>query len=113
MQETINKLNQLTGQEQVAAVGETLYPLVSKLYPMDAGRITSMMLEYNINEVIEFITDPAQLREITGQAMQLLNPAPPLKPPPPVSVYDPALVFQTHMDANEMDEGDRTDDQEI
>ncbi len=99
----------MTGQDQDTAVGIALYPLVSKPYPIEAGRITSMMLEYNIQEVIGFLENPAELRQVTSEAIQLINPDPRLPP----SGYDPHAEFQTLVDPNAMEEGDRTDDQEI
>jgi hypothetical protein len=111
MQKEIEKLKQLKGQDQVSAVGIALYPLVSKLYPIDAGRITSMMLEYNIQEVIGFLENPAELRQVTSEAMALLGSGPTFQSLPPDYVLN--TEFQTLVDPNAMVEGDRNDDQEI
>jgi hypothetical protein len=111
LQREIDELKQLTGQDQVSAVGIALYPLVSKLHPIEAGRITSMMLEYNIEEVIGFLENPAELRQVTSEAMALLGSGPTFQSLPPDYVLN--TEFQTLVDPNAMVEGDRTDDQEI
>ena len=69
-----------------------------------------MMLEHNIQEVIGFLENPAELREVASEAMGLLSPGPTFQSLPPDYVIN--TDFQTLVDPNAMVEGDRTDDQE-
>merc|ERR1712014_94164 len=58
---------------QKQMLGEKLYPLVTKLQPELAGKITGMMLEMDNSELLSLLESPPQLKEKVDEAMRVLQ----------------------------------------
>jgi hypothetical protein len=82
--------------------GEELYAIVAKDYPMRAGKITGMFLEFEQIELIKMLENPALLRERSQEASDLIDAHYPLghidaifRPP---SVYSRSSARQTKLE---------------
>jgi len=71
-------LEQYPREAQSSIVGERLYPLVAKLQPDLAGKITGMILDRlnqpgGVEEVLNLLEYPDALREQVGEALMVLE----------------------------------------
>lgn len=67
-------LEQYPPEERKRLLGEQLYPLISRLQPQLAGKITGMILESaDTKEIITLIERPAQLSSKVTEAIEVLN----------------------------------------
>jgi polyadenylate-binding protein len=74
LQETIEKLPDLKSKKQ--AIGEYLYPRIhSMTNPNIAGKITGMLLEMDIPELVKLSEDNSLLRKRVGEAIEVLKTA--------------------------------------
>jgi hypothetical protein len=74
LQETVEKLPDLKSKKQ--AVGEFLYPRIHSLTnPNIAGKITGMLLEMDIHELVKLSDDQLLLRRRVGEAIEVLRGA--------------------------------------
>merc|ERR1740130_994885 len=58
---------------QKQMIGEKLYPLVAKINPELAGRVTGMMLEMETSELLMLLESEQQMRSKVLEAMQVLQ----------------------------------------
>lgn len=76
-------------QMQKQMLGERLFPLVAKLQPELAGKITGMMLEMDNGELLSLLDSESQLQAKVDEAVGVLHRhkaiAPPTAQPPPSS----------------------------
>lgn len=56
-------------------LGEHLYPLVERVEPENAAKVTGMLLEMDQTEVLHLIEVPDALKDKVGEAMEVLNKA--------------------------------------
>lgn len=54
-------------------LGEELFPLVERLEPNNAGKVTGMLLEMDETEVLHLIESPDALKKKVGEAMDILR----------------------------------------
>ncbi|KAG8364245.1 hypothetical protein BUALT_Bualt19G0108100 [Buddleja alternifolia] len=69
--------------EQTMMLGESLYPLVEKLEPEMAAKVTGMLLEMDQTEVLNLLECPLSLRAKVIEAMHVLRNAPQEQPNSP------------------------------
>jgi len=70
----IQALESTPVEDRKRLLGEQLYPLIAKLQPTLAGKITGMILESSdTKEVITLIERPAQLSQKVNEAIDVLN----------------------------------------
>merc|ERR1719217_151943 len=60
-------------QVQKQMIGEKLYPLIAKIEPQMAGKVTGMMLEMDNSELLMLIESEQQLRFKVTEAIQVLG----------------------------------------
>ncbi|KAE9586818.1 hypothetical protein Lal_00004325 [Lupinus albus] len=60
-------------EQQRTMLGEALYPLVDKLEPESAAKVTGMILEMDQPEVLHLIESPDALQEKVAEAMNVLR----------------------------------------
>merc|ERR1719159_1605377 len=69
--------NQLTAaapqQVQKQMLGEKLFPMVSKIQPELAGKITGMMLEMDNSELLMLLESEAQMKTKVEEALRVLE----------------------------------------
>merc|ERR1711966_577029 len=58
---------------QKQMIGEKLYPLIAKIQPEMAGKVTGMMLEMDNSELIMLLESEPQLRHKVNEALQVLG----------------------------------------
>merc|ERR1740121_1165694 len=58
---------------QKQMLGERLFPLISKLQPQLAGKITGMMLEMDNSELLIMLDSEQQLKHKVDEAMLVLD----------------------------------------
>lgn len=56
-------------------LGEQLYPLVQRLEPENAAKVTGMLLEMDQTEVLHLIESPDALKDKVGEAIEVLHKA--------------------------------------
>lgn len=56
-------------------LGEQLYPLVERLEPSHAAKVTGMLLEMDQPEVLHLIESPDDLKSKVAEAMEVLRKA--------------------------------------
>ena len=54
-------------------LGENLYPLVEKLEPGNAAKVTGMLLEMDQTEVLHLLESPEALKAKVAEAMEVLR----------------------------------------
>jgi polyadenylate-binding protein len=54
-------------------IGERIYPLIHKLQPQLAGKITGMLLEFEDEELLGLLKNPAKLKTRVNEAIEVLN----------------------------------------
>ncbi len=64
-------------EERLNMIGERLYPLVASEYPEEAAKITGMLLEMEISDLLHLLESPPALKEKTREAMDVLHPRAP------------------------------------
>lgn len=55
------------------ALGERLYPLVEMRNPVNASKITGMLLEMEVEQIHNILRDPTQLDKWISEAMKVIN----------------------------------------
>lgn len=60
-------------QAQKNMLGERLYPLIDRLYPNEAGKITGMLLEIDNAEILHMLEHPESLHSKTEEAVAVLR----------------------------------------
>jgi len=60
-------------QEQKQMLGERLFPLIQRMYPDLAGKITGMLLEIDNNELLSMLEDSDLLNEKIKEAVNVLS----------------------------------------
>eukprot|EP00929_Paragymnodinium_shiwhaense_P088096 TRINITY_DN482_c1_g3_i2.p1 TRINITY_DN482_c1_g3~~TRINITY_DN482_c1_g3_i2.p1 ORF type:complete len:607 (-),score=197.52 TRINITY_DN482_c1_g3_i2:352-2172(-) len=66
-------LNSMPPQVARQMIGEKLYPMVAKFNGELAGKVTGMMLEMSINELLMLLDSEAQLKHKVDEAMRVLG----------------------------------------
>lgn len=62
-----------TPEQRRVMLGEQLYPLVDKLEHERAGKVTGMLLELDLTEILQLIKSPEALRAKVNEAMDVLR----------------------------------------
>merc|ERR1711966_78031 len=60
-------------QVQKQMIGERLYPMIAKIQPELAGKVTGMMLEMDISELLMLLESEPQMRHKVNEALQVLG----------------------------------------
>merc|ERR1719190_140316 len=60
-------------QEQKQMLGERLYPLIERMYPDLAGKITGMLLEIDNAELLHILEDHSSLKGKVEEAVAVLQ----------------------------------------
>merc|ERR1719321_1643961 len=58
---------------QKQMIGEKLYPLIAKIQPEMAGKVTGMMLEMDNSELLMLLESEPQLMHKVNEALQVLG----------------------------------------
>merc|ERR1719428_1967127 len=58
---------------QKQMLGEKIFPMISRIHPEMAGKITGMMLEMDNSELLMLIESPDQLKAKVDEALRVLN----------------------------------------
>ncbi|KAH7524900.1 hypothetical protein FEM48_Zijuj06G0168400 [Ziziphus jujuba var. spinosa] len=64
-----------TPENQRLMLGEQLYPLVKRIEPEHAAKVTGMLLEMDQTEVLHLIESPDDLKDKVGEAIEVLHKA--------------------------------------
>lgn len=70
LSETLDKLHHPKFQKPV--LGDHLYPLVHQLQPDMAGKLTGMFLEKDVNQLLNWLSCPADLASAVDKAMSVI-----------------------------------------
>lgn len=62
-----------TPQEQKQILGERLYPMIERMHPTMAGKITGMLLEIENSELLHMIEDHESLKAKVEEAVAVLQ----------------------------------------
>jgi polyadenylate-binding protein len=54
-------------------IGERLYPQVAAIYPSEAAKITGMLLEMDVADLLHLLESPEALTEKVNEAMDVLR----------------------------------------
>ncbi|CAA7058471.1 unnamed protein product [Microthlaspi erraticum] len=68
-----SSLAKATPQHQKNMLGENLYPLVEQLEPESAAKVTGMLLEMDLTEVLYLLESPKALKAKVAEAMDVLK----------------------------------------
>lgn len=63
-------------QQQKNMLGERLYPLIERMYPQEAGKVTGMLLEIDNDEILHMLVHQDSLRAKADEAVTVLNSQP-------------------------------------
>ena len=69
------QLLSLPPDEQKNQLGEMLFPKISTLDNTNAGKITGMLLELEVQELVRLLEEPRELRSKVVEAQQVLQEA--------------------------------------
>merc|ERR1719235_2406372 len=58
---------------QKQMLGEKIFPMISRIHPEMAGKITGMMLEMDNSELLMLIESPDQLKAKVDEALRVLK----------------------------------------
>merc|ERR550514_332089 len=58
---------------QKQMLGEKIFPMISRIHPEMAGKITGMMLEMDNSELLMLIESPDQLKAKVDEALRVLE----------------------------------------
>merc|ERR1719359_1460930 len=58
---------------QKQMLGEKIFPMISRIHPEMAGKITGMMLEMDNSELLMLVESPDQLKAKVDEAMRVLS----------------------------------------
>ncbi len=74
-QQTFNlaQFSNLSPADQVNLIGEELYAKISQIDAHRAGKITGMLLEMEVSELIHLLESPASLQEKIDEAIYVLD----------------------------------------
>jgi polyadenylate-binding protein len=72
---TPQALAQADPEQQKMILGERLYPLVNRIQPQWSSKITGMLLQMEISEILHLIESPDNLAESIREAMSVLQQA--------------------------------------
>merc|ERR1719373_823362 len=64
---------QIPPQEQKQMLGERLFPLIQRMYPDMAGKITGMLLEIDNSDLVHMLEDQASLKGKVEEAVSVLQ----------------------------------------
>jgi len=70
---TASILTQASSHEQKQMIGERLFPMVQKIEPHQAGKITGMLLEIDNSELLHMLESGESLRTKVSEAIQVLQ----------------------------------------
>jgi len=72
---TLDTLNQVPFEQQKLLLGERLYPLIHKLQPTRAGKITGMLLDsgWSVEDLLALVNDEAKLSNKVVEAVGVLD----------------------------------------
>lgn len=70
---TLQALAQESEETQKQMLGERLYPLIEATQSLLAGKITGMLLEMDVSELVNLATDPAALEFKIAEAVSVLE----------------------------------------
>ena len=70
---SLHDLARLSDAEQRTALGERLYPLIQRLQGDNAGKITGMLLEMDVPDLVHLLDDQAALRQKVDEAVDILE----------------------------------------
>ncbi|XP_043718816.1 polyadenylate-binding protein 3-like isoform X1 [Telopea speciosissima] len=73
IQTLASALASATPEQQRMMLGEQLFPLVERVEPDVAGKVTGMLLEMDQTEVLHLIESPDALKKKVGEAMDVLR----------------------------------------
>lgn len=65
--------NTMTHEDQTQLLGEQLYPKVNMHCPENAGKITGMLLEMDMNEIVHMLDSPDLLKAKVDEALAVLQ----------------------------------------
>jgi len=68
-----NTLLNVSPEEQKHMLGEKLFPLVFKLRPEDAAKITGMILELDVSELLSYLESGDSLKRKVQEAVRVLE----------------------------------------
>jgi len=60
-------------ERQKNILGERLFPLIHKEHPQLAGKITGMLLEMDVSEILKLLDSPTEIQAKINEAMDVLN----------------------------------------
>ncbi|KAI8377288.1 hypothetical protein BD560DRAFT_367041 [Blakeslea trispora] len=72
-QMTLAILEPFSPETQRQMLGERIYPIVSEVFPQEAGKLTGMLLELNKSDLVYLINNPKRLVEKASEAAQALK----------------------------------------
>jgi len=58
---------------QKQMLGEKIFPMISRIHPEMAGKITGMMLEMDNSEMLMLIESPDQLKAKVDEALRVIG----------------------------------------
>jgi len=58
---------------QKQMLGEKIFPMISRIHPEMAGKITGMMLEMDNSELLMLLESPDQLKAKVDEALRVLE----------------------------------------
>lgn len=70
---TASMLAEAAPNDQKQMLGERLYPLISNMYPTEAGKITGMLLEIDNSELLHMLEHSESLKAKVDEAVAVLQ----------------------------------------
>ncbi|XP_074057505.1 polyadenylate-binding protein 1-like [Macrotis lagotis] len=70
---TASMLASATPQQQKQTLGERLFPLIQKIHPTLAGKVTGMLLQINNSEIVHMLESPNLLLSKVNEAVAVLK----------------------------------------